>query len=268
LGSPAGRPADGHCVTTAKDPAGRYIASPNVHHGASIEVDVATYEKFDLAGYSTHSGGNATQTWPGPLDLQTEAELAINTYEVNVYDAERDQQLVAAIELVSPANKDRLESRRLFAAKCANLVQAGVAVSIVDIITIRQFNLYAEMMDLLGHPLTAPARKHPHPYTWLVAAWWNCSPARKSVLSRGRARWKLGNHYGKFPCGLRSRWSCPSTWSKPMNRLATIFGSLSGTFCYFAARGAPPTRGSSTRSDHRMPFCSNLRKAGFSKSAG
>ena len=141
-------------------PAG-YIASPTVHHGANIEVDVAAYEKFDPADYSSHSGGAATKAWLGPLDLQTETERAFDTYEVNVYDEERDQQLVAAIEIVSPANKDRPESRRLFGAKCANLVQAGVAVSIVDIVTVRQFNLYADMMELLGHPLTTPGSQSP-----------------------------------------------------------------------------------------------------------
>jgi hypothetical protein len=35
---------------------------------------------------------------------------------------------VAAIEIVSPANKDRPEHRRKFVAKCAALLQQGVSV--------------------------------------------------------------------------------------------------------------------------------------------
>ncbi len=59
---------------------------------------------------------------------------------------------MAAIELVSPANKDRPDKRNAFVGKCAALLRNGVAVSIVDLVTIRQFNLYAELMTFLGHP--------------------------------------------------------------------------------------------------------------------
>ena len=55
-----------------------------------------------------------------------------------------------AVEIVSPANKDRLENRRVFAAKCAALLQRGVSVSIVDLVSNRRFNLYSELLDLLG----------------------------------------------------------------------------------------------------------------------
>lgn len=72
-------------------------------------------------------------------------------YEVRFYDAQRSRLLVAAIELVSPANKDRPEHRNVFVAKCAALLQKGVAVSIVDLVTVRQFNLYADLLALIGH---------------------------------------------------------------------------------------------------------------------
>jgi len=71
-------------------------------------------------------------------------------YEVRIYDAERERTLVVVIELVSPANKDRPEKRNAFVGKCAALLQKGIAVSIVDVVTTRQFNLYAELMAFLG----------------------------------------------------------------------------------------------------------------------
>jgi hypothetical protein len=71
-------------------------------------------------------------------------------YEVLVFDLERDRRLVAAVEIVSPANKDRPESRQLFVAKCFNLLRQDVCLSIVDLVTIRQFNLYAELLALLN----------------------------------------------------------------------------------------------------------------------
>lgn len=71
-------------------------------------------------------------------------------FEVRVYDTKRGRELVAAIEIVSPSNKDRPESRQAFTVKVAALIQKGVCVSIVDLVTIRHFNLYAELLELLG----------------------------------------------------------------------------------------------------------------------
>jgi hypothetical protein len=63
-------------------------------------------------------------------------------YEVLIFDLERDRRLLAAVEIVSPANKDRPESRQLFVAKCLNPLRQDVCLSIVDLVTIRQFNFY------------------------------------------------------------------------------------------------------------------------------
>jgi hypothetical protein len=67
--------------------------------------------------------------------------------------------LVAAVEIVSPANKDRQDSRQLLVAKCFNLLRQDVCVSIIDLVTIRQCNLYAELLALLGRsdPAFSPA---------------------------------------------------------------------------------------------------------------
>lgn len=62
-------------------------------------------------------------------------------YELRIYDTKRGRHLVAAIEIVSPANKDRPNHRNAFIARCASLFQKGIAVSIVDLVTVRQFNL-------------------------------------------------------------------------------------------------------------------------------
>ncbi len=69
---------------------------------------------------------------------------------MRVYDSRRGRRLVAAIEIVNPANKDRPEHRRAFVAKCAALLQNGVSVVIVDLVTTRQFNLYAEVLEFMG----------------------------------------------------------------------------------------------------------------------
>ena len=77
-------------------------------------------------------------------------------YEVRVYDTRRGRRLVAAIEIVSPANKARPEHRRAFVAKCSALLQKRVSVTIVDFVTTRGFNLYADLLDLIGQPQLSP----------------------------------------------------------------------------------------------------------------
>jgi hypothetical protein len=141
-----------------------YTAEPRVHLGTYFEIDVCAYEGDEQSApvmtRANGSGGVATATWAPP-----EPTLAVDTdlteqyeYEVLVYDQSRGRQLVAAVEIVSPANKDRPENRHAFVAKCAALLQKRVCVSIVDIVTTRRFNLYTELLDLIGRsdPAFAP----------------------------------------------------------------------------------------------------------------
>jgi hypothetical protein len=98
-------------------------------------------------------GGVATAVWAPPqptLTITTELPNQ-DEYEVLVYDDVEERRLVAAVEIVSPSNKDRPENRRLFVAKCAALLREHVSVTIVDVVTTRQFNLYADFLNLAGH---------------------------------------------------------------------------------------------------------------------
>jgi hypothetical protein len=98
------------------------------------------------------SGGVATATDARPRPtLVAEADLDDQyQYQVLVFDQVRGRQLVAAIEIVSPANKDRPQNRRAFVTKCAALLQQGVCVSVVDLVTVRSFNLYCDLLESLG----------------------------------------------------------------------------------------------------------------------
>jgi len=125
-----------------------YVATPTVHPGSQIEVDVAT----EVPDY--------------------------DEYSVRIYDVERGRQLVATIELVSPGNKDRPEKRNAFVGKCAARLQKGVAVSIVDLVTPRQFNLYAELLQFLGQ--SDPSLGEPLPHLYAVSCRWR--PQDKRML--------------------------------------------------------------------------------------
>jgi hypothetical protein len=133
-----------------------YVAGPRVRSGSYIEIDVAALKKdepFSAPALSEGSGGVATAVWSPPQPtVAVETTLPdFDEYEVRVYDDERRRHLVAAIEIVSPANKDRPEHRNIFIAKCVTLLQKGVAVSIIDPVTVRHFNLYAELLSFVGH---------------------------------------------------------------------------------------------------------------------
>ncbi len=168
----------------------RYAAAPRVHSGSSIEIDVATYEKDDPgpptpdADPGNGGGGVATAVWaPARPTLAVMTDLpAPEEYEVRVYDSKRGRRLVAAVEIVSPANKDRPEHRRAFVAKCAALLQERVAVAIVDLVTTRNFNLYGELLELIGRTDPSLGAEPPPLYAvacrgtkkgdgWLLETW-------------------------------------------------------------------------------------------------
>ncbi len=121
-----------------------------------MEIDIAAFETDEPSsayGPSEGNGGVAVAVWAPPRpSVAVETTLPdYDEFEVRVYDAKRGRHLVAAIEIVSPANKDRPEHRNVFVAKCAALLQKGVAVSVVDLVTVRHFNLYAELLRFIGH---------------------------------------------------------------------------------------------------------------------
>lgn len=133
-----------------------YSAEPRVHLGPYFEIDVTTFERTRPRAATItaapDNGGTTTTAWSAtrPL-LDVEADWPDQyEYEVLIFDHDRDRRLVAAVELVSPANKDRPESRRALVTKCANLLRQGVNVVLVDLVTARRFNLYAELLDWIG----------------------------------------------------------------------------------------------------------------------
>jgi hypothetical protein len=75
----------------------------------------------------------------------------LDVFEMQVHRAS-GLEMVAAIELVSPRNKDRLSARNHFAAKCVAYLQAGVAVVVVDLVTRRRENLYTVLLEQLALP--------------------------------------------------------------------------------------------------------------------
>ena len=157
----------------------RYVAEPRVHLGSPIEIDVATYEGDETdspsAGEKDNGGGVATAVWAPPrptLAIATDLP-AMDECAVRVYDTKSGRRLVAAVGIVSPANKDRPETRRAFVAKCAALLQSLVCVAIVDLVTTRTFNLYGDLMELFGE--IDPSLANGSPALYAVSCRWASS---------------------------------------------------------------------------------------------
>ena len=134
----------------------RYVAEPHIHLGSSIEIDLAAYyqevAETQSARSSAEGAGVAAVVWapPSPTLAVATDPPALDAYEVRVYDVKSGRRLVAAVEIVSPANKDRPEHRRAFIAKCVSLLQKRVCFAIVDLVTTRSSNLYADLIELFG----------------------------------------------------------------------------------------------------------------------
>jgi len=125
-----------------------YFAEPNVQFG--IEIDVATFEEF-LSSEADYLPENAKPQnalpWKAPEPTQTVPFQPVSeAVEINIFNDETGPILAGAIELVSPANKDRPASRNAFVSKCEAYLQQGLGLIIVDVVTIRAANLHDELL--------------------------------------------------------------------------------------------------------------------------
>jgi hypothetical protein len=130
-----------------------FLAEANVHIGITIAADVAAFEEDTPTGERPNGAvAMATEVWapPQPPLVVPVDFVGLETFEIRIYDQERARTLVAAVELVSPGNKDRPESRRAFLDKCATYLREGISVVVVDIVTSRRHNFHAALMELLN----------------------------------------------------------------------------------------------------------------------
>ena len=198
-----------------------YMAEPRVYLGPYFEIDVTAFERAQpqTATVAAGIGGIATVAWSTtqPL-LDVEADWPDQyEYEVLVYDQERERRLVAAVELVSPANKDRPESRRAFVTKCASLLRQGVSLAIVDLVTIRQFNLYAELLEWIGK--SDPKLGAEPPATYAVSMRFQ-RPPRRTLLQTWPYALVLGQPLPTLPLWLSPECSVPLDLEETYHRAA------------------------------------------------
>ncbi len=124
----------------------QFVAHEHFKLGGGLEIDIATL--------NSESGTNGVVSdwhseWQPPEAAHCEAVFP-DRFEVLVYRLLGGRQLVAAIELVSPGNKDREDARSAFTSKVASYLHEGISVIVIDVVTERRANLHNELIRLLN----------------------------------------------------------------------------------------------------------------------
>jgi hypothetical protein len=128
-----------------------FVVAEHAHAGSNLEIDVATFEHGRTQARLERAGTAVAlaPTWAPPAPVHVVPATFLDTFEVRVFSTIAGRTLVAAIELISPGNKDRPEERLAFATKCASYLHQGVALIVIDIVTNRRANLHNEILRLL-----------------------------------------------------------------------------------------------------------------------
>jgi hypothetical protein len=193
----------------------RYFAAIQTHLGTSIEADVAEFEQTAAAEIPNGAAGGITvQTWAPPAATLSMPAVYPDSIEVQVLDTRDGARLVGVVELASPANLDRPEARRVFAAKTAAYLARGIGVLLADIVTSYRSNLHNELIALLQ----APAAFAMAPEVFLYAAAYR--PTREQEANRTDVwlvPWRWARRCRCFPSPCWAPPLSPSTW-KPHTR--------------------------------------------------
>jgi len=172
-----------------------------------IEIDVATRSGHSdgvSAPPASPSGGGGVATLAPPALAPITHTLEMPavfppSIQVHVF-SEHARDLVGAIELVSPANKDRPASRRAFAVKCLSYLQSGVGLIITDAVTSRSANLHDEMAGLI----VGAAPRFPGGPSLYAAAYRPFKRGEEERIGVWPAELRLGEPLPVLPLWLRN----------------------------------------------------------------
>ena len=136
-------------------PAG-YYAVPFLDRDGPIEIDVAALRE---TGHSATEGESVAPAWePTAPAIAIEVEWpSVEDVRVEIFADPDDPRLAAAIELVSPRNKDRPRAREAFVSKCVDHLRHGRGLVVVDVVTTRRADLHGELLAALGVAAAAGA---------------------------------------------------------------------------------------------------------------
>ncbi len=134
-----------------------WFAEPIVQFQLETDVAALNVSGTNWSRAVDHSAGVTATEWSPPeptavLDLPGWVDVVA----VEIYAPDRPRRLVGAIELVSPSNKDRPESREAFVAKCERYLQTELGLVVIAIVTERRADLHAALLERLDPEAGSP----------------------------------------------------------------------------------------------------------------
>jgi hypothetical protein len=122
-----------------------FVAHPHVSLGRGWEADVITKEELNLPkDFVPYQPPKASGI----------SKVVFPTFVSVIIDYLRTrtrEKIVAAIEIISPANKDGEPNRQAFLAKCHSYLQENVSLAIIDITSsYKEHNLHFELLKALN----------------------------------------------------------------------------------------------------------------------
>jgi hypothetical protein len=131
----------------------RWYAAPHVQF--SVEIDDVVFDSQQHGTLSQVETGD--EPWTLAADWTVPAPTAVLDFAmssdavgVQVFSTSEGPIVAGVIELVSPANKDRPESRDAFVSKCETYLQDGIGLVIADIVAGAPTSLHYQLMSRLG----------------------------------------------------------------------------------------------------------------------
>jgi hypothetical protein len=181
-----------------------YIAEEHAHLGPAVEIDVATLERDAAPALPEGEGAVATRSpvvWAPPVPDGILPAVFPDTFEVRILCTDTGPKLVAAIELISPGNKDRATERRAFAIKCASYLYQGISLILVDIVTHRRANLHNDVLRVME---AADALELGPDVSLYAVAYQPLRRDDKDEIHVWRSPLALGQSLPTLPLGLRA----------------------------------------------------------------
>jgi hypothetical protein len=127
-----------------------YYAEPQVNAGLQLETGVGAWDENKDGAREDRAVATMAYAACKPALVFPVDFAGLEEYAALVFHEDGGARLVGAIELVSPANKDRTSHRDAFIRKCATFLQEGVSLMIVDVVNRRSGNFHAELVRTLS----------------------------------------------------------------------------------------------------------------------
>ena len=136
-----------------------YFAEEHAQLGTRVEIDVATFTDSGSSGPRLAGRRRCPSAWAPPAPALVVPAAFPDGFEVLVFESEGGTRLVAAIELVSPGNKDRDRAPTGIRDQVRQLFVPGNQPHRDRYRDQPAANLHDEMMQVLGHPEPSRPRR-------------------------------------------------------------------------------------------------------------